>query len=64
LSERGERDQSAHNCYRRPRDTRSSAIQRDVGRAGRPVRRDADCQYVGLLDRCTGFVLHRRGERS
>lgn len=28
------------------------------------VRQRADRQYVGRMDRCTGFVLHRRGERS
>jgi hypothetical protein len=64
LSERGERDQSAHHFCRCPRDKRGSPIQRDAGRAGRLVRRDAHCQHVGLMDRCTGFVLHRRGERS
>ena len=64
LSECGERDQSAHHHCRCPRDTRSTPIHRDAGRAGHCVRRDVDCQYVGLMDRRTGFVLHRRGERS
>jgi hypothetical protein len=64
LSECGERDQSAHHCCRCPPDTRRSPIQRDAGRIGHPVRRGSYCQHVGLMDRCTGFVLHRRGERS
>jgi len=64
LSECGERDQSAHHCCRFPRDTRNIPLHRDAGRAGRPVRRHADRQYVSRMDRCTRFVLHRRGERS
>lgn len=64
LSECGERDQSAHRSCRFPRDTRSTPLHRDAGPAGRPVRQHADRQYVGRMDRCTGFVLHRRGERS
>jgi hypothetical protein len=64
LSERGERDPSAHHCCRCPRDKRGNPTQRDAGRAGRPIRRDAYCQHVCFMDRCTGFVLHRRGERS
>ena len=64
LSECGGRDQSAHHYCRSPRDTRSTSIHRDAGLAGHPVRQYADRQYVGRMDRCTGFVLHHRGERS
>lgn len=63
LNERGERDQSAHHC-RSPRDTRSTYSHRSIGRAGCAVSCHTDCQYVGCLDRCTGLVLHHRGERS
>jgi hypothetical protein len=64
LSECGERDQSAHHSCRCLRDKRSAHINRDAAFAGRPVRQHTDRQYVGRMDRCTGFVLHRRGERS
>ncbi len=64
LSECGERDRSAHQSCRFPRDPRTTPIHRDSGLAGRAVRQHADRQYVGRMDRCTGFVLHRRGERS
>ena len=63
LSECGERYQSAHRC-RFPPDTRSADMHRGAGLRGRAVRRHADRQYVGRMDRRTGFVLHRRGERS
>lgn len=64
LSECGERDQSAHHSCRFPRDRRGTSIHRDAGLAGCPVRQHADCQYADRMDQCTGFVLHRRGERS
>lgn len=64
LNERGERDQSAHHYRRCTRDMRGSVAQRDADRARRPIRRYSHRQHVSLMDRCTGFVLHRRGERS
>jgi hypothetical protein len=64
LSERGERDQPAHHSWRFSHDTRSTSVRRDTDLTGHPVRRHADRQYVSRMDRCTGFVLHRRGERS
>lgn len=65
LSERGERDRSAH----RPSPTnpplmRSAAILGGGGLLRHPQRQHAHRQYVGRMDRCTGLVLHRRGERS
>jgi hypothetical protein len=64
LSELGERDESAHRSSRFPPDTRNTPVRRDAGLAGHPVRQHADRQHVSLMDRCTGLVLHRRGERS
>jgi len=60
LSECGGRDRSAHHSPRCPRDTRST----DIHRTGHPLRQHADRQYVGRMDRRTGLVLHRCGERS
>ena len=64
LSERGERDPSAHHPHRFPPGTRSAHIHRDAGLARRAGRWHADRQYVGRMDRCTGLVLHRRGGHS
>jgi hypothetical protein len=64
LSERGERDQSAHHSRRFPPDTRNIPVRRHAGLAGHPVRQHADRQHVSRMDRCTGLVLRRRGERS
>lgn len=64
LSEWGERDRSAHRFCRFPHNTRSTSVRRGAGLVGRPVRQRADRQYVSCMDRCTGFVLHRRGEHS
>lgn len=64
LSEYGERDRSAHHPPPGPRHARSAYIPRAGSLSGHPVRQHADRQYVGRTDRYTGFVLHRRGERS
>jgi hypothetical protein len=64
LSERGERDQPAHHSWRFSHDTRRTSVRRDTDLTGHSVRRHADRQYVSRMDRCTGFVLHRRGEHS
>ena len=64
LSDPGERDRSAHHPPPGPRQARSACILRAGTLSGHPVRQHADRQYVGRMDRCTGLVLHRRGERS
>jgi len=65
LSERGERDRTAHHFTRCPRcDMRSACIDRRAELSGHPLRQHADRQHVGRMDRCTGLVLHRRGGRS
>ena len=64
LSERGERHRSAHPSPASPPNARSAAILRGGGLFGHPQRQCAYRQYVGWMDRCTGLVLHRCGERS
>jgi hypothetical protein len=64
LSERGEQHRAAHPSSARPPYARSAAILGGGGLLRHSQRQHAHRQYVGRMDRCTGLVLHRRGERS
>jgi hypothetical protein len=64
LSERGEQHRAAHPSSARPPYARSAAILGGGGLLRHSQRQHAHRQYVGWMDRCTGLVLHRRGERS